>query len=324
MDIGFIHIGMTKTATTYMQNIWLRDESYCLSHQGNIPFLLELRDCTKKSLFLNSPAKQIQLDMPYRQGQKIVISNEGFSTAFINEENYQDKIPEFIDFTSKSLSDLSKTTQNVLIVVREPIAWMRSVFVQSIKQGGKGTFQDFINQQNLFIRHSFDLEGIVMKYGRYFNNILVLPYELFREDENAFWDVISNEFGVPMISTKISDQINTSLSEEKTYLLSELNGIANFLIETVDNASSYKNINEKKQLVSRFQNDSKWVFRRFMEHASEESISGLKEILNGLEFSADYFDVDIPEELLAHIDDKYIQFLKGKIDNTILETYQKL
>ena len=321
MDIGFIHIGMMKTATTYMQNIWLRDEAYCLSCQGTLPFVLELRENVRNGLLYNSTNKQIQLDLPYKSGQKIVVSNEGFSTAYINQVAIQDKIPDFIVYTSKCLSDLAKMTQNILLVVRDPIAWLRSVFVQSIKQGGSGNFKDFITQQNFFVKHSLDLEHIVGSYEKYFSNVLILPYEFFKKDEAGFWQAVSDNFSVPTVSVNLNSQVNTSLSDERTFLLSELNGMTRILIETLDKASTYTNSNEKKQLISRFANDSKWVFRRFMEHADEQELETLKTKLNGLGFQDGYFNLEIPEELLTHIEKKFIRALRGRIDDCVLDSY---
>jgi hypothetical protein len=37
MGIKFIHVGMMKTATTYMQNVWLKDKQFALAHQGLLP-----------------------------------------------------------------------------------------------------------------------------------------------------------------------------------------------------------------------------------------------------------------------------------------------
>lgn len=323
MDIGFIHIGMMKTATTYMQNIWLRDDAYCLSHQGSIPYLMELRERVRKGQLSSSVVKQIQTDMSYRSEQKIVISNEGFSTAFMNEKKYQHLVPDFVEFASRSLSEFSKLTSNVLIVVREPISWLRSAFVQSIKQGGNGNFQNFIDEQNSLVKHSLDLESIVERYSRYFSTILILPYEALKKDEAEFWSAISDRFSVPQVSAKINSQVNTSLNDERTFFLSELNGMVQLLIETIQSAGSYRNEHEKNELANRFPNDSKWVFRRFMEHADEEQLKELKGILSREECAKDFFRVDMPDELLSHIEEKFIHFLSGKIDGSILRSYDE-
>jgi hypothetical protein len=47
MEFDLIHIGMMKTATTYFQNIWLRNKKYNLSHKGSINFLNEQRNVVR-------------------------------------------------------------------------------------------------------------------------------------------------------------------------------------------------------------------------------------------------------------------------------------
>lgn len=38
MAVKFIHVGMMKTASTYMQNVWLRDSQFALANQGAANF----------------------------------------------------------------------------------------------------------------------------------------------------------------------------------------------------------------------------------------------------------------------------------------------
>ncbi len=48
MKYDFIHIGMMKSATTYMQNLLLIDSNYSLSWNNSMKFLHELRNNIKK------------------------------------------------------------------------------------------------------------------------------------------------------------------------------------------------------------------------------------------------------------------------------------
>ncbi|SDC72882.1 MULTISPECIES: hypothetical protein [unclassified Candidatus Frackibacter] len=107
MDVVFLHIGMPKTASTYMQNIWLKDESYSLSWKGNIKFFEQLRSTVKEGNLNKNLKVDINTDINYQEGQKLVISNEGFSSAYMNEVEFQHKIPEFIDYSSRILGQLS-------------------------------------------------------------------------------------------------------------------------------------------------------------------------------------------------------------------------
>jgi hypothetical protein len=56
LEIGFVHIGMMKTASTYMQNVWMQEQNYSLSWRGNFGLLEQLRSSAKNNS-LNSDIK---------------------------------------------------------------------------------------------------------------------------------------------------------------------------------------------------------------------------------------------------------------------------
>lgn len=62
MKYVFTHIGMFKTATTYMQNLWLNNENYTLSWQGNIKFLKKFRNSIASGKNLNDLSIEIDTD----------------------------------------------------------------------------------------------------------------------------------------------------------------------------------------------------------------------------------------------------------------------
>lgn len=126
---------MFKTATTYMQNLWLNNENYTLSWQGNIKFLQEFRNAVATGKNISDFPIEIDTDNQRFEGDNLIISNEGFSGAYLNQLVYQDKGSKFISEISKVLGSLKITNNNLLIVVREPLSWIKSAFVQSIKQG---------------------------------------------------------------------------------------------------------------------------------------------------------------------------------------------
>lgn len=321
MKVGFIHIGMMKTATTYMQNVWLRDSAYCLAHKGTLPLVLELRELAKSGQGAKSPTKEIQVDTQYQEGQTLVVSNEGFSTAYMNDLKHQEKIPDFFELTTRSLADLSAMTQNILIVVREPRAWIRSIFVQSIKEGNSGNMECFIQNQKQFLKYSLNMRMIYSQYKRYFDNILIVPYELFKRDNDEFWSLVAERFNVPRVSAKLDLQVNESLTAEKTYLLSELNGLSRLLTQALTEATSYTNAKEKTSLVNGFTNNSKWTFRRFMEHADDDRLAELKEMLQNSSLPDGFFDYALPDDLLVDIREDYVDFLRDKIDSEFSDLY---
>ncbi|WP_163538893.1 hypothetical protein [Gracilibacillus sp. YIM 98692] len=322
MRFDFIHIGMMKTATTYMQNVWQQDPTYCLSWQGNTQFLNELRNNVIQDNTNMLVSTLINTDTVPKSNQTVVVSREGFSTAFLNQPVYQDKIPEFVDYTSKSLNQVTKKTENLLITIREPISWIRSMYVQSIKQGNYGSAQEFVDKQSEFLKNSLDLEYVISCYKRYFSNILVLPFELLKENKKIFWGVISDAFQVPVAKDNLDQKMNTSLNLERTYLLSKMNEMSRLLTNTLKNSSDYNNVKEKRHLIINHLSNEKWVHRRFVEYASSEQIHELYNLFGITNPPIDFLEFKLTNDLKDAIQKNYIDFLKENTIPEVSEEYQ--
>ncbi|WP_117168769.1 hypothetical protein [Paraliobacillus sediminis] len=323
MSVDFIHIGMMKTATTYMQSIWMKDEAYSLSWQGNMKLLNSLRKLVSQDQFNSNLILDIRTDIPKEKKQKTVISNEGFSTAYLNQLHLQEKIPQFIDLTSQNLGRLAHATPNLLIGIRDPVSWLKSMYVQSIKEGGYGSAQEFVDKQFLFIRHSLDLEYIVNCYKRYFNNILILPYEILKTDEDLFWNVISDVFDVPVPNERIVNPINSSLDLKRTFLLSKLNEMSSLLVNTINISTDYKNSQEKLKLMQNHKNNEKWVHRRFVEFANVDQIDNMYNLFQISNPPDDFLEFTITDELKGIIKNKFIKFIRENTIPEFADDYEK-
>ncbi|SJZ43452.1 hypothetical protein [Selenihalanaerobacter shriftii] len=324
MDVGFLHIGMPKTASTYMQNIWLKDESYSLSWKGNIKFLEQLRSAVKKGNLNKNLKVDINTDINYQEGQKLVISNEGFSSAYMNEVEFQHKIPEFIDYSSRILGQLSGTTTNLLIVVRDPISWMKSVFVQAIKQGWNGCAENFVHDQYNLLKYSLDLKFILKCYRRYFDNVLIVPFEILKDDEDRFWNIISKKFEVPFAKTR-TQKINKSFDLKKVFILSKLNKMSSALLNTLEGSKEYAHnySEEKDKLLNMYSHGNQWVPRRFVEFANKEQLDEIYNLFNISGIPKDFLSFNIPDELIEIIKSKYIEGLKDNIDSNYVSFYEQ-
>ncbi|GEM_PF-1607844 len=325
--IEFIHLGMMKTATTYMQQVWNTDPAYALSYRGNVAFVEQLREEVRLKRTQGYVQSEINTDSPYVEGQKIVVSNEGFSTAFLNEPEYQTRIPDFIEFASRNLGRLSDATSNILLVVREPLSWIRSIYNQSIKQGWSGNIQQFIDQQTQFLIHSFDVEYLVRSYSRYFDNILILPYEIMKNDESLFWEIISHTFDIdkPKVTVEKSQGVmNESIGTDRLYLLSKLHGMSELFINFLQNADEIMMQNEKQTLIDHQVNYGKWVHRIFVEFAEQEKIDALIQWLDLTGPDEEFFEFRLPAALIQAIENKYIKYLQNNIVREYPDYYAEM
>ncbi len=325
MDIGFLHIGMMKTASTYMQSVWFEDDSYCLSKKGTFKFVNQLRSAVKKDN-LEEVTANISKDPNQELGQEIVISNEGLSLAYINDINFQHKIPQFIDYSSQILGNLSAAkTENLLIVVREPISWIKSIFNQFLKQGGSGSAQRFVDTNFRLLTHAFNLEFIVNSYRRYFNNILLIPFEILKDNEDQFWNIISEKFEVPIPKKRLTSKPNKSFGLERLFILSKLNEMSSILLNTLIDSKNYKRMyrQEKDELLKQYSHSSQWVPRRFVKFANKKQLDEIYSLFNISKIPEDFLKFDLSANLIETIKSKYIDFLRDNIDSEYVDFYEQ-
>lgn len=313
MNISLLHIGMMKTASTYMQNTWSRDPNICLAWKGTFSLLQTLRNGTIAGELKPDDKLEIQIDKP-AEGQQVIVSNEGFSTAFLNGSlPAQQSIPSFIELASSALGRILPQLENVLIVVRNPFSWIRSMHIQSIKEGGYDSANDFVEKHRTFLIASLNLTHIVSCYSSQFANLTIAPYELLKENEPAFWNQIHHRTGVrpPSISGSERNERNASLNEEDAYTLAQLNKQSTLLMDGLSSAQSYTRQNEKESLINTYQNCSPWVNRRFIEHANESLKSELKDSMKGAVPSSNFFQFRFDQLLGDSIRQNFIDALRN-------------
>ncbi len=324
MNISLLHIGMMKTATTYMQNTWSQDPGTCLAWNGTFAFLQTLRNGTLAGELKPDDKLDIQIDKPLEEGQQVIVSNEGFSTAFLNGPlPHQQLIPDFIELASAALGKLLPQLEDVLILVREPVSWIRSMHIQSIKEGGFDSAQDFVDKNRYFLTASLNLNHIKACYANHFGRLHIAPFEQLKENEAAFWEWLENRTGVVRPSVKGTER-NASLGPSDAHLLAVLNRQAKTLLAGIRDAEAYQMPQEKESLLSSFGGCSPWVNRRFAEFASEGQKQSMKDLLNSEPPPDGFFRFRLDSNLAASIRENFIGALKtvDGFDSRHLQEYE--
>lgn len=303
-----------------MQKMWASSNDYSLQWGNN-------RDC------LHAMRKQVEegreSDIDFKispdgssgvKGGDLVVSSEGFSTAFLNQVEHQGKIQRFISHASQQLGVLSRFTPNLLIVIRDPVAWIKSIYIQSIKEGGEGSAQEFVENQKFFIQNSLDLRHMVESYGRFFSNILILPYEILVEDESLFWGVISQTFGCPLIYSRSGSKQNVSPDANRVHLMACLNNRQRVVDDII---SPYKDrYPVLGELSKPYLESGKWLHRRALEVVSEEEVTLMHEKLNISRAPSGWMEFSLDDETKEKIFDNYINFLYENILREFPDAYK--
>lgn len=318
MKISFIHIGLAKTASTYMQNAWLRDGQFTLAFRGVLPVVDYVRKSTSDGTFSLRKKMDIKFDEQPSKKENLIVSNEGFTSAYLTE-THDYKVSDYIDNMSQLLGTMSGLTSNVLVVVRSPISWLRSIHSQFINEGGFGNFSEFYSRKREFLEDSMDLQFIKKCYSRYFDNIVFLPMEYLKESPEKFWGVVSSRFGTPMPELNMG-KLNESVPDDRLYLMSEMNRLSVSLRQGILNQQSPE-YGDNHAVVNNSKLNDRWLHRRFCQQASDTDFCAVSEML-GIDKTPSEFRKIMVEGVFAEkIKENFISVIEREIDDPELVAF---
>jgi len=316
---------MMKTASTYMLDAWSRQAGICLARRGTFSLMEAMRQAVQTGEMASNAEVEISADRPPADGSKVVVGNEGFSTAFLNgPQELQDRTGAYVDFARSMLRQLLPGVQNVLIVVREPQAWIRSIFVQSIKEGGCGSAQSFVYRNQSFLRCSLNLREVHRTYAESFSNVLVLPYELLQRDEPAFWQRIERSFG--LVAPRFDGRLlNASPTASDTMLLERMNCASQLVYSSLSQSERYDIAIEREALLKANSEVAHLVNRRFVEYASDRQRQAAKDAYGLLASPCESFmRFELPELLSKTVKEDYVGYLEetGLLEDSLPRDYR--
>ncbi|MFQ5348203.1 MAG: hypothetical protein ACE5ED_10225 [Rhodothalassiaceae bacterium] len=199
---GLIHIGLAKAASTYLQSVWHLSPHHRLHDVA--PFLSEAREHMKGGRPL--PAMTANPVGSADAGSAPVISSEGLSQAYLNETAHQRALPRYRKEIAHSVARAG-LARHALLVVREPLSWLRSLHEQSLKQGEHRNFRDFLDHQRAYVTGVTDLAALAADWSDAGFSLVVLPVEWLREDEDRFWATLAERTGLPVPSRAILKRV---------------------------------------------------------------------------------------------------------------------
>lgn len=302
--ISLVHIGLMKTATTTMQNLWLKEPRICLVHGGLLQIIHKARVTGRNAKTGAGVPLQWQYDTKPKPDQQVVFSQEALSTAYINERASKADLKRFQKSAAKIVSMIAPGAK-ILITVRKPEGWIKSIYNQSVKMGGIDTFPQFLQMEKNFIKQSLGIGDLQTIWAEFFGkkNILVLPVELMRKDKKSFFEEIFKFSGVPAPDVNISIDANPSMKEEHLKLMKRFNE----WVDVFSRHGVYKS--QMPPQVKQALDIIRFAVRYSLESPSpelEEKVAGPEAGLPDCEIDLSHMD----EDFLSRIKSSYGKFLK--------------
>jgi hypothetical protein len=220
MSEHLLHVGLNKAGSTYLQ-AWFRAHprmAYAPVSIGGFNGTHALREFAARG--------------PDEDPAYYVTSDEDLTNAWMRPDNrldidsqldaYEAGVRRHQARVCQILHDLFPTAR-VLIVTRGFRSYVASAYSEYVKHGGTLDLPEAATRFSAFGRQVLDLDNIIGLYAAAFGpeRMLVLPYELLRDDERRFLLTIEAWLGLEHFECDLG-RVNPSLSPEELYWYSRL------------------------------------------------------------------------------------------------------
>lgn len=300
-----VHIGMSKCMSTTLQNLWFMDDHYAFGS-------LDEQNTRVEDLIIENNGNQQEverllglpnMDISVKAGMPNVFSSEGILSAF----NGRPDMARFNSVKQDLFAEIfSAHASRLLIMVRDPLEWLRSIYAQYIREGGVDGFATYVGKNAPFLKETLNLQKIIKIWAGHGYRVVVLPLEL-STDREGFWALYERYLEVPRPTNSrdgLPDVLQNRTSYDRLSVHQAINRLVGLLI---DGARS-------NPIIKREMLDSMEWFRLFgtrmgVDNLSDDLFGALTGCLHpdGLQDNDQLFDRGLAMKLFGtHIDKNFV------------------
>lgn len=321
----FIHVGLPKCGSTYLQYLWGRDATYTRKNPSGLVKLC-------RDLALSGSSQHIDLGpIDPIEGETRVISSEGFTWGWINQPEQQAAIGQLQETAARVLGN-AQLADKVLIIIRDPVDWLRACHEQTLKEGGCESYADFLSSQRRLCETVLDLHHLLAVFADHFAEVVVLSADEMKETPQDFWTKYSDSLSVaaPALPSEDDDAVQHNANRrlgKRALLLARLNSLGQTLsgaFQSLDGYYATAKTKEIEQLKPTATVLWKWYHRRLVEFASDEALAPLAGQFD-LDDDSSFQQVFVDPDLHRWIETRYLQPLESvaTIPPALLARYRR-
>lgn len=232
----YIHVGMPKTGTTFMQKKvfpHLQHVEYWTPFEHPLTYFFERISNNNHLTYPEEWKQKIREYLECSETEKHVLSFEGFFGSYTN--NYKSNYTNSL--TLKELFPSAK----VILCIRNQVDIIESNYSQIVSEGFSGSINQYLNYRKGKFQNERSESGInlnieslhLVKYIENYlevfgtDNVLVLPFELLKNSRQTFLNRICDFLDVESISMNetASAPTKTSLSKRGMKITRVLNHV---------------------------------------------------------------------------------------------------
>ena len=215
-----IHIGLPKTGSTSLQAQWCKRSDINYVQDGLHEFVKE----TGKVILAGGNHNPL-IDLwpqPSAQQPLTIYSSEGLAGLSwgtkATSEHY-----EYGHYLFANLCKANVPDAKVLVFIRSPESWLRSVYLQMIQEGQTFGFARFFRDQRNYLYSALNLKAMLGHWERAFGeeNVVYYPLERLVASPAQANKELSAELNIPanMHLFELTQKVNTSLNSDSIQLL---------------------------------------------------------------------------------------------------------
>lgn len=240
------------------------------------------------------------------RGSINVLSGEGLSFSFLSNPALGDYVLLRQAFLSSVMGHLSP---KVLIIIRDPIEWIRAAHAQLVHQGDYLDIATFVRTHRSVILNNLNL-GATLKYWTDAEcEVVVLPMELYQSDPADFWASYEQGLGVaaPDSHTRVLDDVPGSAFRDDTLDIHRTMNAALSLTQQIIDRGEFDN---KPQCLKALEVARQWATGRALTISNEEENKAFRQLFN---------TQTLPSQPLSDLDDDFVHYLQEHFINAIPE-----
>ncbi len=308
--LDFIHIGLGKCMSSRLQGHWERDAGYnCLNAQGVSGAVDQIvKGCAIGSPNIEAALSGINLNFPpFKSGVVNVLTSEDLTFSYLHNPELGDTIALKDEAASKLLAGL---TDKVLVLVRDPVDWIKSCYAQHIKEGGCVPIQEYLISHRSVILNNLNLDRRVEAWSRSGAEVVILPTELAGRSDDEFWASYEQRLDVSRPSNWpenldfVTTNITSYASLEPHRRMNELMLLLQGILEKAD-------LKQKTETLNMMESARRYGVRWAFSAADDSQLSDILKSLNmGVEDSG-FGEISLDDDYLNTIETAFMSALRN-------------
>jgi hypothetical protein len=218
--MNLIHIGLPKNGSTSLQNEWSQNRSINYISEELTPLV----NAARKTVINGNEPNELLALWPRCSGDKTIsiYSSEGLTglpwgyKASIEEYDYSQYL--FANICKECVSDAK-----ILILVRSPNKWVRSVYAQMVQEGSNWSFIKFLRMQKNYLMSGLNITSLRNYWSDAYGseNVILYPFERLVAQPKLANEELSLLFSLPCDKELfvVKTKSNKSLSDNSIQFL---------------------------------------------------------------------------------------------------------